>query len=198
MIGVVIDHKLRWTAHIRAVCNKVRGLLCGFRMIRHKFTEIQAKNLITAQALSVLYYGSPAWLTPSIVGDRMRRIESVHYRCLRIIVKDYKQRISREWIDAATQRLPPKMWCRFAAASMAIKVRQSQYPQRLYEDIFENAYTVSRKPGRLFGYDSSKSLVGRSITKNWIGQTLGQIQSSWSNSVLSNDQIRRLLKRTFK
>lgn len=172
--------------------------MCGFRMIRHKFTEVQAKNLITAQALSVLYYGSPAWLSPSIMGDRMRRLESIHYRCLRIIVKDYKQRISSEWIDAATQRLPPKKWCRFAAASTAIKIKQSQLPQRLHENIFRNTYAVARKPGRLFGYDSSKSLVGRSSTKNWIGQTPGQIQPSWTNSLMSNDQIRRMLKRTFK
>jgi len=90
----------------------------------------------------------------------MRRLESVHYRCLRIIMKDYKQRISSEWIDAATQRLPPKKWSRFAAASLAIKIRQSQLPQRLHEDIFRNTYVVSRKPGRLFGYDSSKTMVG--------------------------------------
>jgi len=137
-LGVIIDHRLRWTEHIKAVVSKVRRLICGFRMIRDKFTEIQAKNLVTAQALSVLYYGSAAWLTPSLLGDRLRRLESIHYRCLRVIVKGYKQRISREWIDAATQRLPPKIWCRFAAASLAIKVRQTKEPKHLYDDFFLN------------------------------------------------------------
>jgi len=115
-----------------------------------------------------------------------------------LIVKDYKQRISREWIDAATQRLPPKLWCRFAAASLAIKVRQSREPRYLHDEFFLNTYTEARKPGRLFGYDSSKGMIGRSQTKNWIGQTLGQIKNPWTTSSLSNDQIRRLLKRTFK
>jgi len=197
-LGVVIDHRLRWTDHIRMVVNKVRRLICGFRMIRNKFTEVQAKNLVTAQALSVLYYGSTVLLTPNMLGDRIRRIESIHYRCLRVIVKDYRQRISRVWIDAATQRLPPKKWCRFAAASLAIKVRKCQAPRYLNDELFKNTYTEVRKPGRLFGYDSSKSMTGRAITKNWIGQTLGQIQASWTNSNLSNDQIRRMLKQTFK
>jgi len=196
-LGIVIDHRLRWSDHIKAVVKKVRGLLCGFRMIRNKFTEEQAKSLVTAQALSVLYYGAPAWLMPALLGDRLRRIESIHYRCLRIIVKDYKQRISREWIDAATQRLPPKQWSRFAASSLAIKVKQNQTPQYLKDEIFKNTYTVARKPGRLFGFDDSKSMIGRSLTRNWIGQSLGQIQASWTNMNLNNDQIRRMLKRTF-
>lgn len=93
-LGVIIDHRLRWTDHIKMVVNKVRRLICGFRMVRDKFTEIQAKNLVTAQALSVLYYGSVAWLTPTLLGDRLRRLESIHYRCLRVIVKDYRQRIN--------------------------------------------------------------------------------------------------------
>lgn len=197
-LGVVIDYRLRWNEHIKMVVNKVRRLICGFRMIRDKFTEIQAKNLVTAQALSVLYYGSPAWLTPSFLGDRLRRLESIHYRCLRVIVKDYKQRIPREWIDAATQRLPPKIWCRFAAASLAIKVRQSREPRYLCDNFFQNTYAEARKPGRLFGFDSSRGMVGRSQTKNWIGQTLGLIKTPWTSSDLSNDQIRGLLKRTFK
>jgi len=64
-LGIVIIHRLRWTDHIKTVVNKVGRLICGFKMIRNKFTEAQAKNLVTAQALSVLYYGAPAWLTPT-------------------------------------------------------------------------------------------------------------------------------------
>jgi len=63
--------------------------------------------------------------------------------------------------------------------------------------VFKNTYSLARKPGRLFGFDSSKTLQGRGQTKNWIGNTLGDIKSSWTNDDLSNDQIRRLLKRTF-
>jgi len=197
-LGVVIDSRLRWSDHIKAVCTKVCRLLCGLRMVRHKFTEVQAKSLVTAQALSILYYAAPAWLSPHLQGADLRRLESVHYRCLRLIVKDYKQRIKREWIDAATQRLQPRVWGKFAATLLAIKIWQTQMPHRVYEEIFKNTYTIARKPGLLFGYDNSKSRSGRQITKNWLGQALGQIKYPWTDSTLSNDQIRRLLKKTFK
>jgi len=118
--------------------------------------------------------------------------KALNYRCLRIIVKDFRQ-----WIDAATQRLPPTLWWKFTAASLAIKNRQSNQPQRLYEDIFKNTYKITRKPGKFFGYDNSNSLIGRSMTRNLIGQTLAQIQGSWTDTNLSNDQIRRMLKKTF-
>jgi len=197
-LGVVIDAKLRWSDHIKSVCSRVRRLLCGLRMVRHKFTEIQAKTLVTAQALSILYYAAPAWLSPHLWGSDLRRLETVHYRCLRLIVKDYKQRINREWIDAATQRLQPRMWGKFATASLAIKIRQAQKPQRVYEEIFKNTYSKARKHGLLFGYDNSKTRISRQMTKNWVGQALGEIKYPWTDSTLSNDQIRRLLKKTFK
>jgi len=80
---------------------------------------------------------------------------------------------------------------------LAIKIRQSEVPTNIHFCIFKNTYTLSRKPGRLFGFDSSKISQGRASTKNWIGIMLGNIKSSWTNAMLSNDQIRRLLKKTF-
>jgi len=104
------------------VSAKVRRLLCGLRIIRHKFTEAQAKRLVTDQVLSIFYYWAHAWLTPHLMAADLCRLETTHYRCLRIIVKDYKQLISREWIDAATQRLPTRQWGKFAAVSLVIKL----------------------------------------------------------------------------
>jgi len=48
-----------------------------------------------------------------------------------------------------------------------------------------------------FGYDNSNTVIGRAMTRNWIGQAFGHIQSSWTDTNLSNDQIRRMLKKTF-
>jgi len=81
---------------------------------------------------------------------------------------------------------------------LAIKIRQAQEPKGLYEEILKKTFSEARKSGRLFGCYTSRVMVSRSMTKNWIGQVLGQIQASWADSYLSNDQIRQLLKRTFK
>jgi len=54
-------------------------------------------------------------------------VDSIHYRSLRLIIKDYKQRVPREWVSASTQRLPPGEWAaKFSAVSLAMKVRNSQ------------------------------------------------------------------------
>lgn len=135
--------------------------------------------------------------TPHLMMADVHRLESFHYSCLRIIVKNYKQRISRDWIDATSLRLPPKQCGKFAAVSLAIKIRQTQMPQKLHKDIFKNTYNVTRKPGRLFGCDNSNTVIGRAMTRNWIGLAFGHIQSSWTDTNLSNDQIRRMLKKTF-
>jgi len=166
-------------------------------MIQSKFSESQTKTLVTSQVLSILYYASPVWLTPALMSPEKKAIESVHYRSLRIIIKDYKQKVPREWVTASTQRLPPGSWAKFAAVSLVMKVRQNKLPTRIFDTVLENTYTITRKPGRLFGYDSSKTLQGKALTKNWIGKALGDIKTPWTGSDLNNDRIRRLLKKTF-
>jgi len=63
----------------------------------------------------------------------------------------------------------PSQWSRFAAVSLIMKIRRTQLPVMVYNDVFKKTYTLARKPGRLFGYDSLKTLSGCAQTKNWIG-----------------------------
>jgi len=71
-------------------------------------------------------------------------------------------------------------------------------PPPLYISIFANTYCKRRSPGLLFAYAASTTAIGRAITKNWIGQALGQIKQQWSGKSLNNDQIRIILKKTFQ
>jgi len=71
------------------------------------------------------------------MSSEIRKIESIHYRCLRLIIKDYRQRVPRKWVTASTQRLPPKQWGKFAAASLDMKICQTGVPERIYEDMFK-------------------------------------------------------------
>jgi len=74
----------------------------------------------------------PAWLTPHSMSSEIRKIESIHYRCLRLIIKDYRQRVPGEWVTASTQRLTTKQWGKFAAASLAMKIHQTGVPERIH------------------------------------------------------------------
>jgi len=118
---------------VAQVARKVRGLLYGLRMIRNKLTEQQARTLVTAQVLAVLCYASPVWLTPHLMAPELRKVDSVHFRSPRVTIKDYKQRVGRDWVSAGRGRLPPKQCRKFAASSIAIKIRQSQKAIRIIQ-----------------------------------------------------------------
>jgi len=68
---------------------------------------------------------------------------------------------------------------RFATASLAIKIRQAQRPENIYNDICKNTYSVTRKSGIVFGYDNSNTVT------DWQGDDpkLGR-SKTWSNSML--------------
>jgi len=105
--------------------------------------------------------------------------------------------MSRDYISEKTNRLPPRLWCRFACASFLMKMWYSGYPALLKSSAYSNTYTKVRYPGQIFGFDSSKTKIGRQITRNWCGSVLEQIKVSWTNNPLSNERIRLLLKSTF-
>jgi len=195
-LGIVIDAKLNWTQHVHYISNKIKGLMQGLRIIRRKLDFNETLTLVTAQVLSVLYYGCQIWLTPNLLKSEMRKAEGCHYRALRISLKDVRQRMSRDRITLLTKRMPPKTWMRYAACSLAIKIRLSGKPDGL-QSIFDNTFGKSRSVGRLFGYDNSSTKVGRCITKNWIGSTLGMIKQPWTESEMNSDQLRIFLKKTF-
>jgi len=112
-------------------------------------------------------------------------------------VNDYKQQISRELLTASTQRMDPGTWGRFAACSLAMRVKLSGSPVNLCKSMFANAFTQQRKTGQLYAYDSSRSLIGRNITRNWIGKYIGRVKVPWTTQDMNKDQIRRLLKKVF-
>jgi len=127
----------------------------------------------------------------------MNALKSIHFKALRVIVNDYRQRMSRDVISVLTNRLPPRTWCKFACAMTLMKIWNTGAPAGIRQTAFANIYTKNRYPGMLFGYDSSASKVGRQITKNWCGSVLSEVKTPWSDRQLSKDRLRVLLKSTF-
>jgi len=101
-------------------------------------------------------------------------------------------------VTEKTKRLPPDKWGKFSMASLFLNMTNNGLPRRLYNATSRNLYIKRRKPGYLFAFDSSKTKIGKQSTKNWIGMTLHPISSPWCNCALSIDNIRVLLKQTYK
>jgi len=195
-LGVWIDNRLKWNVHIEELKRKVTRIISGLKIIRRKLSFKQTLNVVTAQVFSILYYASPAWLTPAIGRAEMDNIERIHFKALRVVTKDFKQRQSRSSISTRTNRLPPRLWSTFASASVLMKTWHSGIPVSLRRSFFENTYSTRRYPGLLSGFDSSRHKVSKQSTNNWCGGVLSQVKVPWTNRTLTNDQIRTILKAT--
>jgi len=169
----------------------------GVRIIRNKLTEKQATTIVTAQIFSILYYACCVWLTPSLNKKILGTVESLHYRALRLIIRDYRQKISREVITRRTKRLPPYKWSKFALASLYLNMYGRKEPLSLLEQMTTNTYVKRRKPGHIYSFDSARTKVGKQMTKNWLGSAINEFSAPWSDRNLSKDSVRVFLKKMY-
>jgi len=106
--------------------------------------------IVTAQALLILYYDSAAWVTSLIAKVRTKRVESMHYQSVRLIIKDYRQRVYRKIIDMVTKRLPANLWAKYAGRNVVMNLKMLRQPVRLLYEMRKNLYPKKRKEGQLF------------------------------------------------
>jgi len=196
-LGIVIDKGLTWNHHVTALKKRVVKIIGGIRVIRKKLTKREAITVVTAQVFSLLYYACCVWLTPAINKKTLKTVESLHFKTLRLVLKDYKNRISRENVSLETQRLPPDKWSKFALASLFINCYNFDQYSSLVRRLSCNFYSKRRKPGFLYAYDSAKTKMGKQVTKNWIGNALSCLVFPWSDRSLSKDAIRIALKKSY-
>jgi len=196
-LGIQIDKGLTWTPHIQSLKKRLMCIIGGVRIIRNKLTTQQATKVVTAQVFSILYYACVTWLTPALNRKELKIIERLHYTSLRLIIRDYRKRVSRTDINLQTKRLPPDKWTHYSMASAFLNFFNTKEPEKLLQNISKNTYSKTRKTGFLYGYDASKSKIGKQVSRNWIGSALRFIEEPWTENQLSKDSIRTLLKRSF-
>jgi len=90
-LGIVIDKGLTWNDHVSALKKRVVKVIGGIRVIRKKLTKKEAISIVTAQVFSLLYYACCVSLTPALNKKSLRIVESLHFKTLRLVLKDYKQ-----------------------------------------------------------------------------------------------------------
>jgi len=166
-------------------------------VIRKKLTKKEAISVVTAQVFSLLYYACCVWLTPALNKKTLKIIESLHFKTLRMVLRDYKQKISRDVVTTQTQRLPPDKWSKFSLSSLFLNSYNSDKFSSITQQMSTNFYSKRRKPGFNYAYDSSKTKNGKQMTKNWIGQALCSLDFPWTDRLLSKDAIRIALKKSY-
>ncbi len=196
VLGIVFDHKLSWEENIWSTIKKYNAKLSVLRKIRKYFDTGSYKKILTTQFYSLLCYCAPVWLTPSTKKSLWKLVDSCHYRGLRSAVYDFKNRINREKLEVLCRRASPKQWAKYAMATVVIKCLKTGEPSMLRFFITETLYTERRHPHIGKFYNNAKGKIGRQKLGNGL-DFFNAIKDNWLGMDLSNDAIRRLLKRTF-
>jgi hypothetical protein len=154
VLGVTLDSRMSWSEHISKTINKMNSLTGALKFLRTRLTQKQFLQVLTSQYYSACYYGSPVWLGCHTKKIDLNKLNSLHYRLLRIAACDWKCKISRKELDNLG-RANPAMWGKYSTASVVIKAIRDGEPFRLCDHLRENRYSEVRSK-RVRFFDSSK------------------------------------------
>ena len=66
VLGVIFDSKMQWAAHVSKAIKKATSALHAIRLIKHHFTSLELRTLITSDFYSILFYNSEVWHLPKL------------------------------------------------------------------------------------------------------------------------------------
>jgi len=95
-------------------------------------------------------------------------------------------------INKQTKRLPPK----YNVSLTVIKIMRDKQPTILHRSIAKNLYQNERHVNLVIT-DRSVGRKGLKSISNWSGSVISQVKDQWYERNLTDDQLRRILKKTF-
>jgi len=195
VLGVYFGEKLSWTPQIRSTVNKITRLTSGLRFLRKRLSKRSFLEATMSQFYSLLYYGSQVWLGSHTKVADIRKLNSVHYKLLRIVENDWKKRKRREDLDKIG-RAKPSLWAKYSTANLVLKVMKSRQPQTLHGSLVETAYATRRNPDKIVFYDASRTKFRHQALWKRIAHIINDLNSTFHVN-MSDDQIRICLKKSF-
>jgi len=152
-------------------------------------------KVLTSQFYSMCFYGCAAWLFELTCFKDVRRLNSVHFRSLRIATRDFKRTQHRSDLDRLG-RARPSTWAKYLTTSLTIKTIRDGFPVILKENMMRNSSVVQHKPGRLKFFDGSTARIGSQMIDNRLTH-MNSLHFDWLDG-LSDDRLRQNLTRNFK
>ncbi|NBR26721.1 MAG: hypothetical protein EBU08_23690, partial [Micrococcales bacterium] len=197
VLGVHMDEKLTWSEHISKTINKMKRLTSGLYYLRRRLTEEQFIQVMTSQYYGMTYYGCQAWLGSHTRKMDLKKLDSLHYKMLRIVKKDYKRKIGRHELDTIG-RARPTLWGKYSTANLVLKVLRDAVPRRLSIHLETTRYNEKRKPDVVKFYDASTNKQGFQAIANRLHEIFLEIAPQEFTLRESNDALRVKLKRCLK
>ncbi len=88
VLGVTLDSGLTWLKHISTTINKVSRMTGALKFIRKRLSKDKFIPVLTSQFYGTCYYASQAWLGAHTRKIDIIKLNSLHYKVLRIAIND--------------------------------------------------------------------------------------------------------------
>ena len=195
VLGIQFDSGLTWSQHISTTINKMNRLTGALKFLRRRLTEKQFLTVMTSQYYGMCYYGCQAWLGRHTRYMDLRKLNGMHYRLLRIVKMDWKQKIKRHVLDEIG-RARPTTWAKYATSSTVIKSLRDGIPKRLSEHLRRTLYHERRKENIPKFYSKAKNKYGSQAIGNRLCHLFNEIKAPIYFTE-TDDQLRIKLKESF-
>jgi len=193
ILGIQFDHDLGWNTHIGLLNEKARKMINGLKVIRRSLNQDDTMKVITSQFYGRLFYGISVW-HPALTVKQQKKMDILHYKALRVAVKDYMRIFPREMLDLLG-RQKPHVIAQYMTGSFLINCYNSRVPSRLFAMIKTNEYVI-RRSGKIRFYDSSKKRIGSQAIFNRLDTIVQRFDDNWTK-LKKKDCIRIYLKKIF-
>jgi hypothetical protein len=194
-LGIQFSADLSWDDHVEYTLSRSRHIIPRLKHLRKWLTTEELLKLVTSQYNSIVFYCSPVWIG-SLTSTSWRRINSAHYRALRAVFGDFKNQIKRSELDKMSKRATPTEWAQYSIASTVIKLYNTS-DTNIGQALRNSVYINDRLPGRGKFIDQSRLRIGKQALPNRIGPTFSRMNFDWVGYSLSDDSLRRKLKKQY-
>jgi len=197
VLGVIFDSVLSWKTHIDKTVTKVSRLGSGLKFLRRRLNKKHFINAVTSQFYGLLYYGCQVWLGPHTRASSIRKLNSIHYRLLRVVEQDWKKKKKRIELDQIG-RVRPSTWGKYATGNLVIKIIRDENPHELNNALHRTLFVERRRPNAMQFFDNSRNILGRQSLQNRIGQIFRELSFDNFCTNISDSCLRIKLKESLK
>jgi len=179
ILGVIFDHNLTWSSHIKMAIKKTKSVIYGLKRLQSYLDTNELLNLVTSLGHSKLYYGSPVWLS--------RELHKINQKALLrastdLIKSCFKQNdlnlISFNDIHELTDKATPLMFSDYSQAMMLKTTYNNARPELVWMKLQMN-FRENRRSGAIFFGNGSRTGLGRFNFGNRVQHISSKLPPRW-------------------
>ena len=195
VLGLEFDDQLSWQNQIQRSIAGCQSMKPSLRRLRTKLKDSELLQVISSHYFARLYYGSEVWYACSSAKHK-KMIASAHYYALRLVVNDFKSKMSRDLINRITKCASPQELLDFKVSKLLISICNNSEPFALFSDLLLHVLPKRRSESRPKFVDTSTLKIGKQSFSNRLS-CARKINFDWYGRNLSTHSIRTELKKSF-